>query len=1489
MNPIDFESLHARLLASDDDDIKKTAHHFEPVFRSVKFRPREPVSAVDDARLAQLCAAFPTPFARKVSDWSVAMDTLNANCRAWEAATGESSLKRELLAAQVSKSFQEVFLSIWDCWRQIVHFLPFILIAMLRRIDDDTLRQHAAHQLGRALFFYKTFYEKIGDARRREADQLELVIFLLLVFRRLSRSRQLGSEFFFAPLAASHPNGFSGVFPERFDENLRLIQRIRNRVIHDGIQSRAPDLIEPVIRLTSVCFLDMLGTLLPVCEAYSIGYVLNLQVGEDRIKATVLDFSGLEGPLEIQREVVTEPQSSEYAFEELQLYLIARQSAANTAPLGHADYLDLTPFLISERPREAPGGPRQMLFALQQYLAPLSQLLFRELSGTAQRNLPLGVDNPQGRSLLDKIESFKSRTGELTAQIVIRTGSGVSVAQMRSVLWSIAKHHLSDLLPTSLYDERGALTPLQMTLPDASRMAYDPALFVEPQNGGQLLTFFGSDRRGLLVIGDSGCGKSNLLIHHYLASLRAGGLAIFLAGRQFDTALFRDTLANSVLAKVSADWRTLADLHEFLDEYDETLLIFIDAVNEYSGKQGALALLDDLIDTVQTDPALRRCKVIASCRSETWNRYAEQRRRTLDASVFLLEDGAPLHLHAFDSVALRRTLYEHYQQHYRLLPASFDALSDAVRELIAQPLLMALVAQAYANDRPGEAAPGVSIPADLDYYTLFDRLTERKKDAALVLVPVDDVLDRETAPEKLDKFCRLLAEMIYARLTAPGSRKDGAASRDAVPVDEVDKNPALQAYVRRSGVLCILDLALGVGLIERSETPQRDPNGKRIVGRAFRFFHDQYTQYWLSAAYQQSILGWLDVEALADPARLDALVATMASIAAHAIDAPVLTGALDHWLQRNLIDLHEGKLAPMMPLLERIVAHESAALQVQLVSMLSTLILRGALPAPQVYEPIFAQGTPALRLRLVSSFVDFWPALPPAAARALIEACDAERDREVLERLADVFTVHLLEDHAAVIAYLDTVIDAFTAGSVLKLASARRQFRFMLQFTVFSLMASFDHAERVAALRQLFRAKYASVADLLFGADHGASLKAKARTLFRQILYARAESFGVSQWHRFIGYMEESGNREFYVARDGVVQHDLLREFLPYAIQLHNGEFGQLTLEPGTPFHDLMLRMLDYRVMSIVGYNAVLALPSVLLRHDWPETEAFVMTLLERRTDAVRFFGNLLLLNLSYSDPARAQACLKLMHERIVPLMLRERLDCDWSIIFCIADLDVEALWPTFEPIVRQLLDHVESAGDAAACAAFGDVLYKVCYCPEIRLGRRMIEFLLTGQSRFLGPLWRVCTLKVFAAMLARSPATLRAVCAAHGVGESVIREARALQSDDIVMQSRLFPMQVDVNRFTAWVYVGEPRLRRTVIKYFVGSLATGDSIEDFSTGVRQTVVALMRVFFGGDATRTHEVPAGPLSFDDIEAATLAARGWRRRAARVAMGPASSP
>ena len=146
------------------------------------------------------------------------------------------------------------------------------------------------------------------------------------------------------------------------------------------------------------------------------------------------------------------------------------------------------------------------------------------------------------------------------------------------------------------------------------------------------------------------------------------------------------------------------------------------------------------------------------------------------------------------------------------------------------------------------------------------------------------------------------------------------------------------------------------------------------------------------------------------------------------------------------------------------------------------------------------------------------------------------------------------------------------------------------------------------------------------------------------------------------------------------------------------------------------------------------------------------------------------------------------MRDEIIPALLpADDLERDWSMSFCIASLDVERLWPTFEGLLRVFFGHFERLGDGAACRAFGDHLYKVCYCHDIGFGRRLIELLLREREVFLGPRWRETTMKVFAASLARSPAVLRAACAAEGLDESLIREARAAQSEDIIRQSRLF------------------------------------------------------------------------------------------------------
>ena len=129
--------------------------------------------------------------------------------------------------------------------------------------------------------------------------------------------------------------------------------------------------------------------------------------------------------------------------------------------------------------------------------------------------------------------------------------------------------------------------------------------------------------------------------------------------------------------------------------------------------------------------------------------------------------------------------------------------------------------------------------------------------------------------------------------------------------------------------------------------------------------------------------------------------------------------------------------------------------------------------------------------------------------------------------------------------------------------------------------------------------------------------------------------------------------------------------------------------------------------------------------------------------------------------------------------------------------------------------------------------------------------------------------MKILAAQLVRSPQDLYRILAEQGADEALAREARGYQSAEIIKQSRLFPFQVDVNRCVAWIFVAEPRLRRAIVKYFIGSLALGGSVADFPRGVRQTMVAIMNVFFGDNADL---VPAGPVSKEEIAAAIVAAR-----------------
>ena len=957
-------------------------------------------------------------------------------------------------------------------------------------------------------------------------------------------------------------------------------------------------------------------------------------------------------------------------------------------------------------------------------------------------------------------------------------------------------------------------------------------------------------------------------MHHYLAQLRAGRLAVFLTGRRFETASFRDALTGKVVARVCDGWQTLAELAEFLEENDETLTIFIDAVNEYSGPAGPRSLLESMIAEIGGDH-LRRARLVASCRGETWKQYQQYLgvERPLDPALFHTPDGDAVRVGRFETPELCSRLYAAYRDYYKLQPQSFEELTSAVSALIAQPFMMAIIGETYSNRaHPGEASGEEAwhvVPPDLDYFSLFERLTRRKAGDAQILVPASDVAYRALMPEWMEEFCELLAGMIFERLTTQDPRV--TSGRDALPIDSVSKRAELEQFVQNRHAISVLEATLQVGLLELTRIQQLDRQGRERAGAAYVFFHDQYTQYCLAAVYQTRILGLLDAQTLADPALLDTMLGKIDAVITQSVKAPILAGALDHWLQKNIKIFHGGRIEPVIALLDRLAGHGSPALRHQAVAFVSHLILRGSFSPQGILGPIFSTGTPELKRALVNAFVDFWPALQPAALQTFIDCCDSREDGELIDRLGDIFVLHLALDPPLAADYLGKAISPLSLTSLAGPMRSYRQSRFGLQFTIFAVMTCFDQPAAVQAARDFFRAKYRPLLSLL-----AESRRDNAWTrVTRKGLNGIFDNFGVSQWNKFIVAAQQSGNERFFLETDGVVQQALLAQFLPYVIDLHNGEFDRLSLAEGTPFRDLVLRMLQFRVMSIVGYNALICLPAILLRQDWAVTRSLVMALVGQRTPPGLFFGQLLLVNLAYSDPASALPALELLRDHVIAQLLGEEVDNDWSISFCIATLDVDALWPAFEGLLQHFFRHFDQRADPAACAAFGDHLYKVCYCQDRMLGQRLIALMLGDSARFLGGLWRACTLKVLAAMLTRSPATLYAALAAQGIDESLAREARSYQSAEIIKQSRLFPFQIGINRFIAWLFVGEPRLRRAVVKYVIGSLARGSSAEDFPPGIRQMAVTLIKVFFGDDP---EQIPQGRIGIEEIDAAIAQAR-----------------
>lgn len=1448
------------LLASDDREVCSVGKRLQELFGSARNAPAVTILTQRKRIEDEVLRLMPTPFALQFRGWKRNRTAFVAAARAGDEERG-------------SDAWRAAFLNLYDCWLQVLRFTPFIFLSAANRLREP-IQKHAQPQFAKALALYAKRYLPPESGRQTEADQRDLLGALLEVFRVLDRAGALDERFVLAPLL-QRAGSFEALFPRRVEAELLLLQVTRNDLIHRYMEKRPNSLLLPMESLIARTFLDLVDRLLVISRAFSIGFTVALDTAPGG-GADLLIFDGEDGPQRARAAADAVPRAEAERFAAQRLYLLRRDAVGEaSAPLQPSDYLDLTPFLISELLDESESGPRN-LFALDVYLRAEvqleSKLLFREFASQTTFPSLKRAPSEKLRRLVKAVEDFDARTKSFVPDVrASGSDSGWDAAALRAKFWDTSGEHLASVLDTARYDDGGRLLP---NVPPSASVTYDAATFVAPPEAPRIDAFFRDPSAGLLLVAPSGFGKSTVMCDTYLARLKAGDYALFLSGRHLRYAALDETLDYLILRGMRRDKISLASFERFLAESKASLVVFVDAVNEYTGEGGAGALLESIVRFVQ-DRRVAGVRIVASCRSETWTRYRERSRLTkpLANRNFFGDDA--LVLTDFDDESLRAQLYGRYRAAYGLEPASFRRLGGGVRALVRTPLMMVLVAQTYA---------GKSVPAEVDYFALFDALTRRKLADAQQFVSPDDPRSKYFQAEMrrgLDRF----AELLYERLRSP-ERVNGV--RDALAIDVLAKDAGGPSGISFGELmrapddrLSVYEALLQTRLIEEVVVAERDSAGGEDQGHAVRFFHDQYAQFRLGLAYERpAVLGALDFDVLDDRARLDELVGRIAAIVESSLQAPVLAGALEHWLHAQLDRAGDDAIeyVDVVPLLARLAEHPASIVRDTARRIVTDFALREVLSPQKLYEQTLRRGTPRLQSELAGAYIDYWPGITPETTKAFVAACGATDATPALERLAEVFAVHFGNERPgspSVIDHLGEVIPRLSPAMVFDIRGAKATSTLLVQFAQAAVVSQFGSADKMIRLRDFVREK----AGLLIGvltARRGLAIAAEPA---RQFLYRILERAGVAIWNEAIG--SQAGNDRFFVEDDGMCQRDVLFEFFPYCVAMHNEELAPSVLAPGEPFRALALRMLGYRVTSVVGYVAMATLTSVLC-DDFDATRSLIGELIAEGSEAAQFFGTLLLVNLCYANGANSRPALQFFADDFVPRLRDGSARYDWVMHDClgIVETDVANLWPLGEPIVTAVLDYVGDNEPQEKIDEFGHELAKASFFPDPAVGMAVVGILLE-RKLLRRPKWRVAVRRACAGLGVRSPSALQQLFDEHGISEDERRYVRAAVDDEVELQSRRFVVQTSWNRFVGVALAHIATVRYLLLADLIGGLIQSNDVPEYSREFRRFVVDAVRAYLTEEgAARDYS----RLSVEGVYAATEATRRPGEGRAWVATG-----
>ncbi|MBV6396164.1 MAG: hypothetical protein HFACDABA_01757 [Anaerolineales bacterium] len=259
--------------------------------------------------------------------------------------------------------------------------------------------------------------------------------------------------------------------------------------------------------------------------------------------------------------------------------------------------------------------------------------------------------------------------------------------------------------------------------------------------------FSASDAVGLILIGQSGCGKSAYLARLAETRLERGDLVLLLDSSSLTLNLHRELTRQLWGSETISPEEALSALGREAAGRGRAVWILLDELNAFHDLGAApadlLRRLDSLIAAVHHQTDTHAVKFVIACREHAWRALSLSGAANLNWGCYFQREPIAVGPYTPEETSAS---FEAFRQFFKI-KNSYDELSDEMRERCRTPFLLRLTAETWQ----GQAIPVTGSTGRL-FHNYFERVVSHPSARALVADLVARIVQKRQAQLSLTEL-----------------------------------------------------------------------------------------------------------------------------------------------------------------------------------------------------------------------------------------------------------------------------------------------------------------------------------------------------------------------------------------------------------------------------------------------------------------------------------------------------------------------------------------------------------------------------------------------------------------------------------------------------------------------------------------------------------------------------------------------------------------